>query len=84
MADERVIEAPKHMTALESATLGAAGVTAWSGIREGLDLSLGGELRDWKDGKRLEGKTILTQGTGGVSCFTIQVRRPYSHSTTHL
>ena len=27
-----------------------------------------------ENGDRLEGKTILTQGTGGVSCFAIQVQ----------
>lgn len=57
----------------ESASLQTAGVTAWSAIREELDASLSGELRGWQDGKRLEGKTLLTQGTGGVSCFAIQV-----------
>jgi NADPH:quinone reductase-like Zn-dependent oxidoreductase len=78
IADERVIRAPKHLSAVENAALTTAGVTAWSAIREGLDMVLTGEMREWRDGKRLEGKTILTQGTGGVSCFAIQVRRPYS------
>lgn len=74
VSDERVIEAPKHLTATENASLTTAGVTAWSAIREGLDASFDGDLRDWQDGKRLQGKTVLTQGTGGVSCFAIQVR----------
>lgn len=74
VAGERVIEAAKILTAGENASLPTAGVTAWSAIREGLDASLGGELREWREGKRLEGKTLLTQGTGGVSCFAIQVR----------
>jgi NADPH:quinone reductase-like Zn-dependent oxidoreductase len=74
IADERVVEAPKHLSSAENATLPTAGVTAWSAIREGLDALLDGNVRDWADGKRLEGKTILTQGTGGVSCFAIQVR----------
>jgi NADPH:quinone reductase-like Zn-dependent oxidoreductase len=78
IADERVIRAPKHLSAVENAALATAGVTAWSAIREGLDMVLTGEMREWRDGKRLEGKTILTQGTGGVSCFAIQVRRSYS------
>jgi NADPH:quinone reductase-like Zn-dependent oxidoreductase len=77
IADERVIRAPGHLTAVENSALVTAGVTAWSAIREGLDMVLTGEMREWRDGKRLEGKTILTQGTGGVSCFAIQVRRPY-------
>lgn len=74
ISDERVIESPKHLSDSESASLQTAGVTAWSAIREYLDASLNGEeLSSWKDGKRLQGKTILTQGTGGVSCFAIQV-----------
>ncbi|CAO2652700.1 Nn.00g021110.m01.CDS01 [Neocucurbitaria sp. VM-36] len=71
--DDRVIEAPKHLTSLESASLVTAGVTAWSAIREGLDGRLDGALASWKGGKRLEGKTVLTMGTGGVSCFAIQI-----------
>ena len=73
--DEQVVEVPKHLSSAESATLSTAGVTAWSAIRESFDAFLTGELREWKEGRRLEGKTILTQGTGGVSCFAIQVRR---------
>jgi NADPH:quinone reductase-like Zn-dependent oxidoreductase len=73
IADERVIRAPGHLTAVENSALVTAGVTAWSAIREGLDMVLTGEMREWRDGKRLEGKTILTQGTGGVSCFAIQI-----------
>lgn len=73
VSDERIIEAPKHLSGPESASLSTAGVTAWLAIREGLDASLSGELSDWQDGRRLQGKTVLTQGTGGVSCFAIQV-----------
>jgi NADPH:quinone reductase-like Zn-dependent oxidoreductase len=74
VSDERVIGSPKHLSDSESASLPTAGVTAWSAIREYLDASLNGEeLSSWRDGKRLQGKTILTQGTGGVSCFAIQV-----------
>ncbi|KAH6629302.1 hypothetical protein C7974DRAFT_184426 [Boeremia exigua] len=73
VSDELVVEAPKHFTGTENASLPTAGVTAWSAIREGLDASLSGELRDWHGGKRLDGKTVLTQGTGGVSCFAIQI-----------
>jgi NADPH:quinone reductase-like Zn-dependent oxidoreductase len=78
IGDEKVIRAPGHLSAVENAALATAGVTAWSAIREGLDMVLTGEMCEWRDGKRLEGKTILTQGTGGVSCFAIQVRRSYS------
>ncbi|KAF3037133.1 hypothetical protein E8E12_008046 [Didymella heteroderae] len=65
--DARVIEAPAHLSSVENASLPTAGVTAWSAIREGLDASLSGQLDNWCDGKRLQGKTILTQGTGGIA-----------------
>jgi NADPH:quinone reductase-like Zn-dependent oxidoreductase len=71
--DDRIISAPKNLTSSESACLQTAGATAWSAIREGLDSSLNGELGYWKAGRRLEGKFVLTQGTGGVSCFAIQI-----------
>jgi NADPH:quinone reductase-like Zn-dependent oxidoreductase len=74
--DERVIEAPKELTGIESASLMTAGATAWSAIREGLDGRYNGTLDAWKGGKRMEGMTVLTQGTGGVSCFAIQVSTP--------
>lgn len=79
MDDARVIEAPAHLTSVEVASLPTAGVTAWSAIREGLDASFSGELGDWRDGKRLQGKTVLTQGTGGVSCFAIQAGPLHGH-----
>ncbi|KAF1922772.1 putative alcohol dehydrogenase [Didymella exigua CBS 183.55] len=71
--DARLIEAPTHLSSVECASLPTAGVTAWSAIRELLDASLAGELGDWRDGQRLQHKTILTQGTGGVSYFAIQI-----------
>ncbi len=74
--DEWIIEAPKNLSALESASLVSAGTTAWAAIRGGLDGRLDGSLSEWKDewtAKRLQGKTVLTLGTGGVSCFAIQV-----------
>ncbi|KAJ8110092.1 hypothetical protein OPT61_g6976 [Boeremia exigua] len=73
VSDERVVVAPKHLSGVESASLQTAGVTAWSAIRESLDADLGGQLRGWEDGRRLQGRTVLTQGTGGVSCFAIQI-----------
>ncbi|KAF2998658.1 isoleucine-tRNA ligase [Curvularia kusanoi] len=79
ISDDRVIEAPKQLSASESASLLGAGCTAWAAIREALDGSFDGRLDSWQDGKRLQGKTILTQGTGGVTCFTIQVRAAYKN-----
>jgi NADPH:quinone reductase-like Zn-dependent oxidoreductase len=75
--DEWVVEAPSNLSAVESASLVTAGTTAWSAIRGGLDLKMDGSLGAWEGAwtdKRLEGKTVLTMGTGGVSCFAIQVR----------
>lgn len=77
--DERVIPAPKHLSLEESATLQTAGVTAWAAMRGLLDGRLDGTVDEYKGGygeKRLKGKTVLTMGTGGVSCFAIQVSLP--------
>ena len=74
--DVKVVEVGDALSAAEWASLPTAGVTAWSAIREGLDGRLDGGLDPWKGSlkeRRLEGKTILTQGTGGTSCFAIQV-----------
>ncbi|CAG5158200.1 uncharacterized protein ALTATR162_LOCUS5034 [Alternaria atra] len=74
--DDWIIEAPKNLSAVESASLVTAGTTAWAAIRGGLDGRLDGGLEEWKGvwtAKRLQGKTVLTMGTGGVSCFAIQI-----------
>ncbi|PVI02091.1 NAD-P-binding protein [Periconia macrospinosa] len=74
--DEWIIEAPKNLSAVESASLVTAGTTAWAAIRGGVDGRLNGGLDEWKGDwteKRLQGKTVLTMGTGGVSCFAIQI-----------
>jgi NADPH:quinone reductase-like Zn-dependent oxidoreductase len=74
--DGWVVEAPKDLSAVQSASLITAGTTAWAAIRGGLDGKLDGSQGEWKDewtAKRLQGKTVLTMGTGGVSCFAIQV-----------
>jgi NADPH:quinone reductase-like Zn-dependent oxidoreductase len=77
--DAWVVEMPDGMSAVEGAALITAGTTAWSAIRGGLDMRMDGELGPWKGSwtdRRLEGKTVLTMGTGGVSCFAIQVSSP--------
>jgi NADPH:quinone reductase-like Zn-dependent oxidoreductase len=77
--DEWVVEAPTNLSAVEAASLITAGTTAWSAIRGGLDLRVDGVMEGWKGAwteKRLKGKTVLTMGTGGVSCFAIQVCLP--------
>jgi NADPH:quinone reductase-like Zn-dependent oxidoreductase len=75
-SDAKVVEVGSGLSDSEWASLATAGATAWSAIREGMDGRLGGGNDSWKGSfkdKRLEGKTILTLGTGGTSCFAIQV-----------
>lgn len=62
--DERVLEAPRGLNDAESASLVTAGLTAYNALFE----APGGFAKPAK------GVTVLTQGTGGVSCFAIQVR----------
>jgi NADPH:quinone reductase-like Zn-dependent oxidoreductase len=58
--EEFAFKAPDSMTLQEASTLFTAGVTAWNVLYYG--------------GPKLEaGNTVLTQGTGGVSCYAIQV-----------
>lgn len=71
VSGERVFKAPDSMTLQEAATIFTAGVTAWRVLNYGEPKLLGPE------------STILTQGTGGVSCYAIQVswadcRRDYA------
>lgn len=85
--DDWIIEAPNNLNAVESASLVSAGTTAWAAIRGGLDGRLDGSLSEWKGEwteKRLQGKTVLTMGTGGVSCFAIQVCILTSTPTLYL
>jgi NADPH:quinone reductase-like Zn-dependent oxidoreductase len=50
--------APKGWSAVESATLTTAGLTAWRALHE--------------EGRVKAGETVLVQGTGGVSIFALQ------------
>lgn len=59
--DDRAFKAPDSMTLQEAATIFTAGVTAWRVLNYGEPKLIGPE------------STILTQGTGGVSCYAIQV-----------
>lgn len=54
-----VVRVPDHLTDAEAATLPCAAVTAWRAL-----VTLGGVKA---------GDTVLTQGTGGVSCFVVQL-----------
>ena len=55
-----LVPTPDHLTDLEAATLPCAGVTAWSACMEA---NIGA------------GDVIVTQGTGGVSLFAVQLAR---------
>ncbi|WP_315787401.1 MULTISPECIES: NAD(P)-dependent alcohol dehydrogenase [unclassified Bradyrhizobium] len=58
---QALVRTPAHLTDIEAATLPCAGVTAWSAV-----IKLGGIK---------PGQTVLTQGTGGVSIFALQIAR---------
>jgi NADPH:quinone reductase-like Zn-dependent oxidoreductase len=55
-----LVRTPDHLSDIEAATLPCAGVTAWSALTEA---NIG------------EGDVVVTQGTGGVSLFTVQLAR---------
>ena len=55
-----LVRTPDQLSDIEAATLPCAGVTAWSALREA-DIG--------------EGDVVVTQGTGGVSLFTVQLAR---------
>ena len=54
---EGVVRAPRHMSAVQAATLPCAALTAWSAVVA--------------DGRVKAGDTVLVQGTGGVSLFAL-------------
>ncbi|MGJ4926115.1 zinc-dependent alcohol dehydrogenase family protein [Bradyrhizobium sp. HKCCYLS2038] len=58
---QALVRTPAHLSDIEAATLPCAGVTAWSAV-----VKLGG-IRP--------GQTVLTQGTGGVSMFALQIAK---------
>jgi NADPH:quinone reductase-like Zn-dependent oxidoreductase len=58
---EGVVCAPEHLTDEEAATLPCAGLTAWNAL-----VTLA---------KLKPGQSVLTQGTGGVSIFAVQLAR---------
>ena len=54
-----LVRTPANLTSVEAATLPVAGVTAWTGLMSYAGIKAG--------------QTILTQGTGGVSLFALQI-----------
>lgn len=61
---EGLVHVPKNLDWLEAATLGCAGLTAWNAF-----YGLQGRLLR-------QGDWVVTQGTGGVSVFALQVFEP--------
>jgi NADPH:quinone reductase-like Zn-dependent oxidoreductase len=57
LKEEGLVRAPRHLTALEAATLPCAAVTAWNAL-----VAQGGVKA---------GDVVLVQGTGGVSLFAL-------------
>ena len=55
-----LVPTPEHLSDVEAATLPCAAVTAWSALQEA---NIG------------DGDVVVTQGTGGVSLFTVQLAR---------
>ncbi|CCD84645.1 putative Alcohol dehydrogenase [Bradyrhizobium sp. ORS 285] len=58
---QALVRTPTYLSDIEAAALPCAGVTAWSAV-----VKLGG-IRP--------GQTVLTQGTGGVSIFALQIAK---------
>lgn len=58
---DAVVKTPAHLTDIEAATLPCAGLTAWSAVV--------------KLGNIKPGQTVLTQGSGGVSIFALQIAK---------
>jgi len=59
--EESVVRIPDYLSYREAATLPCAALTAWNA------LAVSGNLKP--------GETVLTQGTGGVSIFAIQIAK---------
>jgi NADPH:quinone reductase-like Zn-dependent oxidoreductase len=61
-----LVRSPEHLSDVEAATIPCAGVTAWSALREA-NVS--------------EGDVVVTQGTGGVSLFVVQLAHTLGATT---
>jgi len=59
--EEALVRTPAHLSSAEAATLPIAGVTAWNGLMVHAGLKAG--------------QTIVTQGSGGVSMFALQLAK---------
>ncbi|QPC92278.1 NAD(P)-dependent alcohol dehydrogenase [Mesorhizobium sp. INR15] len=61
LPEDAAVQIPPHLSYEEAATLPCAAVTAWNALSGGVPL--------------LPGQTVLTQGSGGVSLFALQLAR---------
>jgi NADPH:quinone reductase-like Zn-dependent oxidoreductase len=61
LEDTGVVKIPEHLSLAEAATLPCAALTAWHALVE--------------HGRLTAGRTVLVQGTGGVSTFALQFAR---------
>jgi len=59
--ETELVRIPRHLSYEEASTLPCAGVTAWFAL--------------YGDGALAPGNTVLTQGTGGVSLFALQLAK---------
>lgn len=59
---DTLVHTPKNMTLAEAATLPCAAVTAWTALQDG-DVG--------------PGRTVVIEGTGGVSLFALQLAKAY-------
>ncbi|MEM9194216.1 MAG: NAD(P)-dependent alcohol dehydrogenase [Myxococcota bacterium] len=61
LEESAVVRPPSHLSPTEAATLPCAALTAWSALAV--------------ESRTLAGDTVLTQGTGGVSIFAVQIAK---------
>lgn len=62
LPDDWLVQVPDNLSLEEASCFFGAGTTAMNALLYGPEA-----------GKPMKGRTVLTQGTGGVSCFAIQV-----------
>lgn len=66
---DQLIRVPAGLSLAEAATLFTSGVTAWNALMHGAVVRLGGGEQQ----QQSPAPTVVTQGTGGVSCWAIMV-----------